>query len=69
MLEPHIHGRTAVVSSILSALGSIPRVRMAESGEFSRRVFDNDRLGLTALEEAADLISAETEAQRKLTVH
>ncbi|KAJ2454054.1 mitochondrial splicing system protein [Coemansia sp. RSA 2336] len=68
MLEFHVHGGTAVVSSILKALGSIPHVRMAEPGEFSRRAFDHGKLDLTSLEGIADLINAETEAQRKLAV-
>ncbi|KAJ1743470.1 mitochondrial splicing system protein [Coemansia sp. RSA 1821] len=68
MLEFHVHGGTAVVGSILKALSSIPRVRMAEPGEFSRRAFDHDKLDLTALEGIADLINAETEAQRRLAV-
>ncbi|KAJ2310767.1 mitochondrial splicing system protein [Coemansia sp. RSA 2704] len=68
MLELHVHGGTAVVSSVLAALGAIAQVRMAEAGEFSRRAFDNDKLDLTALEGVADLINAETEAQRRLAV-
>ncbi|KAJ2156054.1 mitochondrial splicing system protein [Coemansia sp. RSA 552] len=68
MLELHVHGGTAVVRSILEALGSIDQVRMAEAGEFSRRAFDNDKMDLTTLEGVADLINAETEAQRRLAV-
>ncbi|KAJ2830751.1 mitochondrial splicing system protein [Coemansia erecta] len=68
MLEFHVHGGTAVVSSVLHALGTIPNVRMAEAGEFSRRAFDNDKMDLTTLEGVSDLINAETEAQRKLAV-
>ncbi|KAJ2868553.1 mitochondrial splicing system protein [Coemansia aciculifera] len=68
MAELHIHGGSAVIASILQALGSIPGLRMAEAGEFSRRAFDNDKMDLTTLEGVADLINAETEAQRKLAV-
>ncbi|KAJ2082630.1 mitochondrial splicing system protein [Coemansia sp. RSA 988] len=68
MAEFHVHGGVAVVSSIMKALGTIPNVRMAEAGEFSRRAFDNDKMDLTTLEGVADLINAETEAQRKLAV-
>ncbi|KAJ2147212.1 mitochondrial splicing system protein [Coemansia sp. RSA 637] len=68
MLEFHVHGGNAVVSSILNALSTVPGVRMAEAGEFSRRAFDNDKMDLTTLEGVSDLINAETEAQRKLAV-
>ncbi|KAJ2701689.1 mitochondrial splicing system protein [Coemansia sp. IMI 209128] len=68
MAELHIHGGSAVIASVLRALGSIPNLRMAEAGEFSRRAFDNDKMDLTTLEGVADLINAETEAQRKLAV-
>jgi tRNA modification GTPase len=39
--------------------------RLAEPGEFARRAFENGRLDLTAAEGLADLVDAETEAQRK----
>ncbi|KAJ2601494.1 mitochondrial splicing system protein [Coemansia sp. RSA 1721] len=68
MAEFHIHGGTAVVGSVLQALGDIAGVRMAEAGEFSRRAFDNNKMDLTKLEGVADLINAETEEQRKLAV-
>ncbi|PIA16207.1 hypothetical protein COEREDRAFT_87174 [Coemansia reversa NRRL 1564] len=68
MVEFHIHGGIAVVNSVMEALGTIPNVRMAEAGEFSRRAFDNEKMDLTKLEGVADLINAETEAQRRLAV-
>ncbi|KAI8323673.1 tRNA modification GTPase GTPBP3, mitochondrial-like protein [Martensiomyces pterosporus] len=68
MAEFHVHGGTAVVASVLTALSQIGGLRMADAGEFSRRAFDNDKMDLTALEGVADLINAETEAQRKLAV-
>lgn len=68
VLEFHAHGGRAVVSSILEAMCSIDGVRLAEAGEFSRRAFENGRFDLTALEGIADLISSETEAQRKLAL-
>ncbi|KAJ2516272.1 mitochondrial splicing system protein [Coemansia sp. RSA 1939] len=68
MAEFHVHGGTAVVSSVLQALGAVDGVRMAGRGEFSRRSFDNDKMDLTTLEGVADLINAETEAQRRLAV-
>jgi tRNA modification GTPase len=50
---------------VLAALGRIEGLRMAEPGEFTRRAFENGRLDLTAVEGLADLIGAETEAQRR----
>ncbi|KAJ1957661.1 mitochondrial splicing system protein [Dipsacomyces acuminosporus] len=41
---------------------------MAQAGEFSKRSFDNEKMDLTTLEGIADLINAETEAQRKLAI-
>jgi tRNA modification GTPase len=62
--EFHLHGGRAVVSAVLSALEGIPGCRPAEPGEFTRRAFEAGRLDLTAVEALADLVSAETEAQR-----
>jgi tRNA modification GTPase len=62
--ELHLHGGRAVVKAVLGALGSIPGCRLAEAGEFARRAFDNGRLDLAEAEGLADLIDAETEAQR-----
>jgi tRNA modification GTPase len=63
--ELQIHGGHAVVAGVLAALGRIPGCRMAEPGEFTRRAFENGRLDLTAVEGLADLIAAETPAQRR----
>lgn len=65
VVELHLHGGRAIVSAVLSVLGTIEGLRMAEPGEFSRRAFDNGKLDLTAAEGLADLINAETEAQRR----
>ena len=64
MVELHLHGGRAVVAAVLGALGTVPGLRPAEPGEFTRRAFENGRLDLTAVEGLADLIFAETEAQR-----
>lgn len=64
-LELHLHGGRAVVSAILDAVGSLPQLRMAEPGEFSRRAYENGKLDLSKAEGLADLIAAETEAQRR----
>jgi tRNA modification GTPase len=66
--EFHLHGGRAVVRALIDALAGFPGLRAAEAGEFSRRAFQNDRMDLTAVEGLADLISAETEAQRRLAL-
>ena len=63
--ECHIHGGPAVVAALIAALGPFEGLRPAEPGEFTRRAFDNGKLDLTAVEGLADLIEAETEAQRR----
>jgi len=65
MAELQLHGGRAVVAAVLAALGRLPGFRPAEAGEFTRRAFENGRLDLTAVEGLADLIGAETEAQRR----
>jgi tRNA modification GTPase len=65
MAELQIHGGRAVISAVLSALGELPGFRLAEPGEFTRRAFEAGRLDLTAVEGLADLVGAETEAQRR----
>jgi tRNA modification GTPase len=64
--EIHVHGGIAVVDAVVAALVATPGVRLAKPGEFSRRALDDGRLDLTQLEGLADLIEAETEAQRRL---
>uniref|UniRef100_A0A4W4G115 5-taurinomethyluridine-[tRNA] synthase subunit GTPB3, mitochondrial n=1 Tax=Electrophorus electricus TaxID=8005 RepID=A0A4W4G115_ELEEL len=64
-VEFHIHGGPAVINGILQALGSLPRLRPAEAGEFTRRAFHAGKLDLTEVEGMGDLIHAETEAQRR----
>ena len=64
--ELQIHGGRATVRAILAALASIEGLRQAEAGEFSRRAFDNGRMDLVEVEGLADLITAETEMQRRL---
>lgn len=63
-VELHVHGGRAVVAAVLAALGGLQGLRAAEAGEFTRRAFDNGKLDLTEVEGLADLIAAETEAQR-----
>ena len=63
--ELQLHGSTAVVARVLRALADIDGLRMAEAGEFTRRALENGQLDLTQVEGLADLIDAETEAQRR----
>jgi tRNA modification GTPase len=65
MAEFQLHGGRAVVAAVLSALGRMAGLRPAEPGEFTRRAFENGKLDLTRVEGLADLIGAETEAQRR----
>ena len=65
MAELQLHGGRAVIAAVLDALGRLEGFRPAEAGEFTRRAFENGRLDLTAVEGLADLIGAETEAQRR----
>lgn len=62
--EFHVHGGAAVVSALVEALAELG-LRLAEPGEFTRRAFENGKLDLAQAEGVADLIEAETEAQRR----
>ncbi|MYJ71129.1 MAG: tRNA uridine-5-carboxymethylaminomethyl(34) synthesis GTPase MnmE, partial [Rhodospirillaceae bacterium] len=62
--EFQVHGSPAVVGRLLSILCGLDGVRPAEPGEFTRRAFENGRMDLSEAEGLADLIDAETEAQR-----
>ncbi len=64
LAEIHIHGGPAVASALVDALDTVGGLRPAEPGEFTRRAFENGKMDLTAAEGIADLINAETEAQR-----
>ncbi|CEO58401.1 hypothetical protein PMG11_03130 [Penicillium brasilianum] len=72
VLELHIHGGPAIVKAVLSAIERTNKsdliVRYAEPGEFTRRAFMNDRLGLPQIEALGDTLSADTEQQRRLAV-
>ncbi len=65
MAELHLHGGRAVVAAAAAALAALPGLRPAEPGEFTRRAFDRGKLDLSEVEGLADLIDAETEAQRR----
>jgi len=71
VLELHVHGGSATVKAVLSAIktcssGSV--IRYAEPGEFTKRAFLNDRLDLAQVESLSDTLAAETEGQRRAAV-
>ncbi len=63
--ELQVHGSPAVVRALLRGIASMPGLRLAEAGEFTRRAFLNGKLDLTEVEGLGDLILAETESQRQ----
>ena len=65
MAELQVHGSRAVVAALVEAVLALDGTRLAEPGEFARRAFENGKLDLTEVEGLADLIAAETEAQRR----
>ncbi|MFC5586714.1 tRNA uridine-5-carboxymethylaminomethyl(34) synthesis GTPase MnmE [Nitratireductor kimnyeongensis] len=66
--ELHLHGGRAVVGAILETLSHRKNFRLAEAGEFTRRAFLNGKFNLTEAEALSDLISAETETQRRFAL-
>jgi tRNA modification GTPase len=65
MVELHVHGGRALVRAVLEAVADCEGLRPAEPGEFTRRAFEHGKMDLTAAEGLADLVNAETEAQRR----
>lgn len=66
--ELHLHGGRSVIAGVLEALATAG-LREAEPGEFTRRAFMHGKMDLTAAEGIADLIAAETAAQRRQALH
>lgn len=66
--ELQVHGGPAVVSAVLKRITSLPGIRHAEPGEFTRRAFVNGKMDLAQTEALADLVNAETEAQRRFAL-
>jgi tRNA modification GTPase len=62
--EFHVHGGRAVIDRLTDSLAALG-LRLAEPGEFTRRAFENGKLDLSQAEAVADLVDAETEAQRR----
>jgi len=65
LAEFHVHGGRAVINAMHSSISKIKNCRLAEPGEFTKRAFQNGRINLLKAESIADLISAETEIQRR----
>jgi tRNA modification GTPase len=68
LAEFHLHGGRAVVAAVEAALGNMRNLRRAAPGEFTRRAFANGRIDLAEAEGLADLLSAETELQRRSAI-
>lgn len=64
LVELHCHGGRAVVAAVGRALAAMDGLREALPGEFTRRALENGRIDLIEAEGLADLLEAETEAQR-----
>ena len=65
LAEFHVHGSRAVINALHKTLSQIKNCRLAEPGEFTKRAFQNGKINLLKAESIADLISSETEIQRK----
>ncbi len=65
LLELHVHGGRAVIAAVERAVTALPGVRGALPGEFTRRALLNGRIDLAQASGLADLLSAETETQRR----
>ena len=68
MAEFHVHGSHAVIQAIHSSISKIKNCRLAEPGEFTKIAFQNEKINLLKAESIIDLISAETEIQRKQAI-
>ena len=65
MAEISVTGGRAVAAACVKALALIPGLRLAEPGEFAWRAFMNGKIDLSEVDGLADLVEAETEAQRR----
>ena len=65
MVEFHVHGSKAVIDELQNVLSKYEGCRLAEPGEFTKLAFQNNKINLLKAESIGDLISAETELQRK----
>ena len=68
MVEFHLHGSIAVINYTIDVLSSLDRFRLADPGEFTKRALHNAKLTVDQVEALSDLISSETNEQRKLAI-
>ena len=68
MAEFHVHGSRAVVDAIQTSISKLEDCRLAEPGEFTKIAFQNGKIDLMKAEGISDLISSETEIQRKQAI-
>jgi tRNA modification GTPase len=68
IVEFHVHGSPVVVERLLIELSKFENCRPAEAGEFTKRAYENERMDLVEVEGLADLLTSDTEAQRKLAM-
>ena len=68
LLEFHVHGSRAVIDAIIKSISEIKNCRLAEPGEFTKKAFQNGKINLLQAESVADLISSETEIQRRQAI-
>ena len=68
LAEFHVHGSRAVVAALHDTISKIQSCRLAEPGEFTKRAFQNGKINLLKAESIGDLISSETEIQRKQAI-
>jgi len=68
LAEFHVHGSRAVVAALHTSISKIKNCRLAEPGEFTKLAFQNKKINLMKAESIGDLISSETEIQRKQAI-
>ena len=68
MAEFHLHGSPAIITKVFSEFSKLENFAFAEAGEFTRRAFDAGKMDLVEVEGLADLLVADTEAQRRLAM-
>ena len=68
MAEIHVHGGKAVIRAVQDEISKVENCRLAEPGEFTKLAFQNGKINLLKAESISDLISSETEIQRRQAI-
>ena len=68
MAEFHIHGSKASINALQLEISKFDDCKLAEAGEFTKIAFHNGKINLLEVEGISDLISSETEIQRRQAV-